>query len=270
MTRRAGKGFTLIEMAFVMVILGLVFSGAIRIVKPFLDSNKGEITQRHLDIVQKALQVYVIRYGCLPCPASGTANGGVAGQNPGVALNTGGTYVTSAVHCTSVACATANNVVPWITLGISEEEASDGWSDRIRYAVAGNNTSGASCASSGTSVTDTSGMVRSSVSCFPVGTLTVDDLRTGAAADRTDVVYVLVSSGPDRAFAFRQSTGTYTGNLYSQSSGGQFENSTDSDGVFAEGDYSGSGTSRFDDIVRAISAPVMVQLCGPNACGNPA
>ena len=44
----------------------------------------------------------------------------------------------------------------------------------------------------------------------------------------------------------------------------------DGDETYAYGDFiSVDGATHFDDIVRFKSAPIIVQQCGPGACGNP-
>lgn len=259
---RALRGFTLVEMAIVLVVVSLIITGGLNAVGPIIDARKSQTTSDRMDLVQQALQVYVAQYGCLPCPADGTLASS-AGGNVGLAENTGGTYTTASVHCTSTACRSASAVVPWRDLGISEDEASDAWGNRMRYAVA----NGTPCGTA-VGVQDTDGMNRCGTSSFPAGGISIDDIDTVASPDYTNAAYVLVSSGPDRSLAFAISTGTLSANRYGQASGGQFEN-TNGDATYAVGELnSTNGTAHFDDITRFVTAPVMIIKCGVGACGN--
>jgi prepilin-type N-terminal cleavage/methylation domain-containing protein len=268
------RGFTLIEMAIVMVIIGLVFTGATTIALPVFTSEKIDLTQRRMTTIQQALQVYVIQNGCLPCPASGTARSTVAADHPGEALNTGGTYVNSTTHCTATACITANGVVPWITLGLSELDAVDGWSHRIGYAVSQGITNCAGITPAG--LQDTNGVVRCGISTspvFPQGTMSIWNNDSPATVEVTTAAYALVSAGPDGALSYSQTTGGTTGNRYSQTytagvPGQAMNNSSGNERTY--GNLNGlSTTAHFDDIVRFATAPNMIQKCGANACGNP-
>jgi type II secretory pathway pseudopilin PulG len=172
MSYRVGKGFTLIEMAIMLAVIGLVVVAAGRTIGPVLDSRKGEATMKRMDIVQQALQLYIIRNGCLPCPTNGAlastnAAAGLATSLAGVTYTTPG-GVPGAVRCSSD-CQITNATLPWRDLGISEAEVVDGWGNRIRYMVAGAATN--SCGATAPKVTDTDGMVRDGISCFPQGAL---------------------------------------------------------------------------------------------------
>ncbi len=273
------RGFTLIEMAVVLVILGLVFAGATSIALPVFTSEKADLTLARMSRVQQAIQLYVIQYGCLPCPAAATARSSVSGDNPGLSQDSSGVYG-SGVYCTSNACyATAgtaggggtHGMVPWITLGISEEDAVDGWNHRIRYDVA---SGGTPCSGGTAGLQRANGMVRCAIGAaqaYPAGNMTVTDNDSSSAG--SSAAYVLVSSGADGAMAFNKGTGTYTGDRYSQEAltTGQGQNYIGGAAGFYYGSFnSTSGTSHFDDIVRTTTAPVIIQKCGANGCGNPA
>jgi type II secretory pathway pseudopilin PulG len=259
-------GFTLIEMAILVTVVGLVIGGAFQVVGPVVNTQRGETTIQRLAAIQKALQVYVIAYGCLPCPANGALASLSTSPTFGQSLDSGGTYVTSTVHCTSNNCATTSTVVPWRSLGLSEPEATDGWGNRIRYYVA----NGTTCNSS-TGLQSTGGMVRCSTSSFPAGGVSINDFDVAGGPEITTAAYVLVSSGPDGALALRASTGASTADTYGQSGGGggQDEN-FDGDAVFASGGANTTaGTAHYDDLTRFATAPTMIALCGSGACGNP-
>lgn len=256
------RGFTLIEMAIVLVVVGLVVSAAGKVIAPVLDTQKAETTAERMKLVQQAIQVYVIRNGCLPCPADGALISSAA--TAGLSQSTGGTYVTA---CSATPCTQTRGVVPWRTIGLREAEASDGWNDRLRYGVA----AGTPCGG-GSGVQDTNGMIRCNTTSFPAGGISVNDNDVAGGPEVTDAVYVLVSSGPDQALAYKITSGAFTGDRYSQlgGGGGQGVNASDTN-VFANGGLVyPDGVTHFDDITKFMSAPLIIRLCGSNACGNPA
>ncbi len=266
------RGFTLIEMGIVLVVIGLVVSGGIATIGPFADARKSTATTDRMDQIEKALRLHVIRYGCLPCPADGTVNTST-GANPGMSV-AGGAAVAIGT-CAAAACLTASGVVPWREVGLSEDDITDGWGNRIRYAVAGSSVVAATCAAPTASLQLADGMRRTTgaTGCYPTGNLTVNNLDIVAAAepDVQNAAYVLVSNGSDKALALRAGTGGATGDLYGQAGGGggQDEN-TNGDINFASGRLNGSsGATHFDDITRFTTAALVIQLCGPGTCGNP-
>jgi prepilin-type N-terminal cleavage/methylation domain-containing protein len=124
--RSFARGFTIIEMAIVLVIIGLASVMLIRASSGMLDNEKRKTVRTTLDTVDAALANFVAVNKRLPCPADGRiARGGV---NAGVELVTAATG----------ACNPVNQqwgVVPWVTLGLSEQAASDPWNGRLTYRV---------------------------------------------------------------------------------------------------------------------------------------
>ena len=112
------RGFTLIELALILVVVGLVSLASFQIDGRLGDSDKVTATNQKLDRIQKALQVYVVQHGCLPCPALGTLT--VSSASDGKADASGAFYVAGATFCAPAACITANAVVPWVDIGLSE------------------------------------------------------------------------------------------------------------------------------------------------------
>lgn len=263
---KRNQGFTLIEVAILLVIIGLVATGGLSIIGTVAEAGRSTVTVERIAQVEQALQSYVEVNGCLPCPANGAtaSTAATAGHSADTA---GGEYAPAAV-CTADPCITADAVVPWKTLGISEEQAIDGWSNRIRYYVEGDEC--ASCTALA-GVQDFLGMNRSGTS-YPAGLITMED-NDSVFADQTNVVYVVVSSGPDQARGRKYRTGVLTSDRWTQTGGGggqeeNFDDATDS--TFSYGDRNDTtGTAHFDDIVSFTTAPVVVQKCGPGACGNP-
>ncbi|MDH2916452.1 MAG: type II secretion system protein [Gallionella sp.] len=112
------RGFSLIEMAIVMTIIGLLLAGMIPTITTQMEQQKRTETRKQMDEIISALLGYAITQGKLPCPASpiiatGNVGAGVSNGAPGTCTNNPG-------------------VLPWATLGIAETDA---WGRRFTYSV---------------------------------------------------------------------------------------------------------------------------------------
>ncbi len=125
------RGFSLVEMAVVVVIVGLLLGGLTIPLTAQLDLQRARETRASLQQIQEALLGFAQSTGRLPCPATAASNGiesPVGGGN----------------------CITQLGYLPAATLGIrptdSNSFAIDGWNSRIMYAVAQNSAGGAGTA----------------------------------------------------------------------------------------------------------------------------
>jgi prepilin-type N-terminal cleavage/methylation domain-containing protein len=254
--KKLARGFTLIEMSIVLVVIGLVLSGGLLAVAPVLQSSKTSETNQRLDRIEQALLVYAIRNGCLPCPADRALATTAANSTTVGRAHAGATYYANG--CRGTACSNTEGAVPWITLGLSEAEITDGFGARIEYALSPN-------------LQNVSGLVRTPPSSYPAGSITVQTRLAGAVT--AEAAYVLVSHGLDRSNSILAVSATAVADIYA--SPNQLNNRNIASGItpavqdeiFAP---TGAGTAYFDDLVRFRTAPLMIQLCGSNACGNPA
>lgn len=122
---QATKGFTLIEIAIVLVIVGLLLGGLLMPLSMQVEVQHRNETEKSMEQIKEALIGFALVNGRLPCPAdpnisTGTVNAGVARATPPGA---------------GPACTLAGNeygVVPWVTLGVSEVDA---WGRRFTYRV---------------------------------------------------------------------------------------------------------------------------------------
>ncbi len=113
-------GFTLVEMAIVLVIFGLVLSALLLPIRAQREQAAQAQTLNTLDNAKLALLGFAQANGRLPCPATAVSNG-VASPNA------------------SGACTIQQGFLPATTLGIqpvnSQGFAIDAWNNPIRYAV---------------------------------------------------------------------------------------------------------------------------------------
>src|SRR5690349_8865628 len=70
--RARHPGFTLLETAIVITVIGAALVGVYATVTPALESSRFTNTQKKLDRIELALLAYVMQNGCLPCPANGS------------------------------------------------------------------------------------------------------------------------------------------------------------------------------------------------------
>lgn len=132
MRARKHHGFSLVEMAMVLLIIGVVMAIAMPITGSVMDASNRTKTSATLQGIQTALTNFVAQNRRLPCPADGSIASGAA--NAGVEARVAATGVCLLTPGAGAAGET-RGVVPWVTLGISEAEARDAWNNRITYRV---------------------------------------------------------------------------------------------------------------------------------------
>lgn len=255
------RGFTLIEMAIVLVVIGMIVSGGLFIVSDIASGARRTETDQKLDVIERALIVYAIQNSCLPCPAD--RNMASSGTNPGQAHHNGSTnpyYTTGCTGADTDECNSTIGVVPWRNLGLSEQDIVDAWGTRISYSIGIGADSG---------IEDTDGMVRTPPSDYtPPGTIDVNAAAGGVIT--SDAAYVLVSHGKDRAFGYSAITALLQNDTHGSGATDPQPENGDTDEVFVQDDLNEvANEDYFDDIVRFRTKPLIVQLCGKNACGNP-
>ena len=133
------QGFSLVEMAIVLVILGFVLSTLLLPLRAQREQAAQLQTTNTLESAKQALLGYAQQQGRLPCPATainfqGNTDAGSSGQeNP-----LGGTHNTAPAPPVP-RCAAQSGYLPAATLGIQPTDAQgfalDAWNNRIRYAI---------------------------------------------------------------------------------------------------------------------------------------
>ena len=115
----SSRGFTLVELAVVLVILALVAGSLIGISSGMMNVQRGQATREKLKAIDAALVSFVAVNKRLPCPADGKLSTGIE------------VFGTQDNPCTNQ----TDGVVPWAALGLSASDIEDGWGTRITYRI---------------------------------------------------------------------------------------------------------------------------------------
>ncbi|MDD3182020.1 MAG: type II secretion system protein [Alphaproteobacteria bacterium] len=110
------RGFTLIEMSLVLVIIGLVIMIVFPALNAVRQSFQQSMTASNLSSLLRVTAAYVQANGCLPCPTPASTLGAGFGRVRGDTIN--------------AACGTCNvpeGIAPFASLGIPSSTAKDGW-----------------------------------------------------------------------------------------------------------------------------------------------
>jgi len=116
------SGFSLIEMAIVLVIIGLLLGGILVPLSSQNELKRVRATEQQLQEITDALIGFAALNGRLPCPASNTSNG------------------QAAPNTATTSCTTEHGFLPARTLGLdgqfnSANQATDAWNNPIRYSL---------------------------------------------------------------------------------------------------------------------------------------
>ncbi|KAF7598782.1 MAG: prepilin-type cleavage/methylation domain-containing protein [Candidatus Dactylopiibacterium carminicum] len=109
--RTGMQGFTLMEIAIVMVVIGLLAGGSLAALRAHQLRAQHAATRDALEEARQALFHHAVLHGRVPCPAKSPIDG--EAEAPG---NNG--------------CPRNRGLLPWATLGV---QGLDGWHNRLSY-----------------------------------------------------------------------------------------------------------------------------------------
>lgn len=221
MQGRKDAGFSLIELAVLLVITGLLTSAALETYRSYSITKEINDTEVRRGLVQNALSQYVRFFGRLPCPADpdlppddGNAGVEICPDSPpapyasvpypnngcaGEVCRVDGRRDTGA-DGNLVPDKVLHGAVPYVTIGLTLQDTIDGWGGKMTYAVSEFLTD------SGT-YSDNWGTVNKQIKQSGTGSI-IDGSPVG------ENLLVIVSHGPDRKGAWN-----YYGNRISPCAG---------------------------------------------------
>jgi prepilin-type N-terminal cleavage/methylation domain-containing protein len=245
------RGFTLAEVAVVLVIVALLLAGVIIPLSAQIELRNTSETQRTMEQIKESLIGFALANGRLPCPADGTIAAGAAGAG-------------------TEQCANSFGVVPWAALGVPETDA---WGRRFSYWVSpifvdavGTtfNTAGQSPA-----CTPTPTPVQASFALCSMGNMTVNTRSDGThavVALGPALPVVIVSHGKNGYGAYN-TAGTLlpapaagtdeAANANHSAAASVFYSRTPTPGASGCNDAGAGSFCEFDDIVAMISMPIL-------------
>ncbi|TLD71472.1 type II secretion system protein [Phragmitibacter flavus] len=130
------KGFSLVELSIVLIVMGLLLAGGLEIAAIQIESAKAKQTRDKLNKIERALQLHYTTTGALPCPANGAAATNAVTHGLGSVSNSGNL---ADATCPNVSATISTNtylgVVPTRELDLPDDFMLDGWKNRITYVV---------------------------------------------------------------------------------------------------------------------------------------
>lgn len=234
MLKMTKNGFTLIELAVVLFIMGLLLSGILTPLATSLEQERRATLDQQYNDIEETLIGYAIVNGRLPCPdcpLGATAAACTAGVN---AINDGIEDLVGTTACALGATTTIEGNLPWVTLGVT---GTDPWGNTLGYHVETAFADGideAVCAPATANV---------SFSICTPASITIQDTGstcgTAVANVASNVPAVVFSQGSEAA-----------------TSCNELEN-TDSDSTFVNRDYNLTAATYYDDMIIWLSPFVL-------------
>lgn len=126
-THSTKNGFSLVEMAIVLVIVALLLAGLLPTLSSQVEQQRRSETRKQMDEIKEALIGYAIINGALPCPT----------------FQTDPTHAGYGVAAATCPAPTTEGYLPWKTLGLPETDAwglkrvatANPWLGYFRYRV---------------------------------------------------------------------------------------------------------------------------------------
>jgi prepilin-type N-terminal cleavage/methylation domain-containing protein len=130
MTHRNLQGFTLIEMAIVLLIVGLLLGGGMNMMSASSDVARYKESQNNMNDIKDTILGLYVNKKFLPCPDTNNPPDGFGNYTDGTGVGTSSTNFTGAAGGT---CSSLEGWLPYNDLGIGGN--GDAWGERIKYVV---------------------------------------------------------------------------------------------------------------------------------------
>lgn len=218
-------GFSLIELAIVLLIVGLLLGGLLGPISTRVEQEERQQTQKQLEDIKEALFGFALTNGRLPCPA-----------DPIVA--------TGSVGAGTEKCSITSGVLPWVDLGVPETDA---WGRRFTYHVTTSFMDAIAATTVSPPTSCTSIPTQSSFALCSEGNITITD---GSSDISTKIPALVVSHG-------KNGYGAYTPQgsppIPTTDAGPDESKNSNGDATYVSHAY----TSQFDDIVTWLSLNIL-------------
>ncbi|RKZ49151.1 MAG: hypothetical protein DRQ48_02550 [Gammaproteobacteria bacterium] len=239
-TKYFSQGFTLIEMAMVIFILGLMMTSFLEPLATRVEEEQRNKTQIQLDDIEEVLFGYVLRNNHLPCPDCSdalTEDCVTVNTNDPTDINDGEEDILADT------CATETGNFPWATLGVKR---TDQWDNNFTYHVDKTFADRTIATNDGTGCETGSSTLGVSFSLCSDGDIEIfssdDAIDSGDPADvATGIPAIVISHGKNWASA---------------ASDDEVQN-TDGDNEFVDKDYSQAAGAEYDDMLIWISPHIL-------------
>ena len=227
---KQARGFTLIEMAIVMVIVTILIGGLAMPLSAQIQARRIAETNKTLEEAREAIIGFArTRGGTLYLPCPDTDGDGIENRT------------------TPPDCDAQVGVLPWITLGTGERDA---WGNHLRYEV-------------DPAFSTQSGFVQTTpVTSLPLPPLGVCNVSS-CASPVPEIVFVVVSHGPNGSGA----TNT-NGIALPQPTGADELDNLDANRIYVSHEQTKASTTSeaFDDLLVWISLSQLIPRACPNGC----
>lgn len=237
---RERRGFTLIEMAVVLFIATVVLGAIAQYVTAQVLQARLSSTRAKQDAIKTALVGFISRNNRLPCPAAATI--AMGGANNGVEVAAG----TCAGAGVTVNGAVASGVLPWVTLGLPNDTALDGYGNRFTYQVVV-----AATALTAQTIAGMRGAINVHTTTPVAAGNQTNDCSAGATTNPCAAVAVVVSHGLDGYGAYNEQ-GVQIAVPAGIVNGDAWENTNGDNAVVVKA-FSGSANNPYDDIVMVLT-----------------
>lgn len=236
------RGFTLAEMAVVVLLIGIAMTMGLKMVTATLQNTAISETRGKQERIRTALIGYLRTHGRLPCPDRDTTPDG----NENAACNAN--------------AAQGYGVIPWVTLGMSRDDVLDGWGNYFAYRVA--NRRPVAVVKDWTTTTTASSFDIDELS-NPSNALIIQELNAAGTAlvNVTAQAVTIVLSHGKNGFGAETVKGNNVTNPPAVNTG-ERTNNTANTAIFVKRPYSESATAfngPFDDLVDYMTPQDLLQ-----------